>query len=51
MFTLRIGFAKILILEVFFCIAIYIKMPSGNDIVMDGRRKWKGDVLVAFFKK
>jgi len=31
--------------------AIYIKMPSGEDIVIDGGNKGKGDELVAYLKK
>jgi len=30
---------------------IYIKMPSGEDIVIDGGNKGKGDELVAYLKK
>ncbi len=31
--------------------AIYIKMPSGEDIVIDGGNKGKGNELVAYMKK
>ncbi len=31
--------------------AIYIKMPSGEDIVIDGGNKGKGDELVTYLKK
>lgn len=31
--------------------AIYIKMPSGEDVVIDGGNKGKGDAIVAYLKK
>ena len=31
--------------------AIYIKMPSGEDVIIDGGNKGKGDALVAYLKK
>lgn len=31
--------------------AIYIKMPSGEDVIIDGGNKGKGDAIVAYLKK
>ena len=31
--------------------AIYIKMPNGEDVVIDGGNKGKGDAIVAYLKK
>ncbi len=31
--------------------AIYIKMPSGEDVIIDGGNKGKGDTIVAYLKK